>query len=88
MSPRSYFYNLDLPNYTTTPDIVISNDFGKITINNQKVKFSKGLYVYLKTSVKSKLNGIDFQELYYFIAKDDFYVENTGVCEIDFQRIS
>jgi hypothetical protein len=85
---RMSFYSLDLPDYTTTPHIIVDNDFGKITINKQKVKFPKGLYVYLKTSVKSKLNGIDFQELYYFIAKDDFYVENTGECEIDFQRVS
>jgi hypothetical protein len=89
---RNFFYKLILPNYTTTPDIIINNNYGYLKINNQKVKFPKGVYVFIKLvpsmGVVSKINGIETREVYYTLIDNDFYVEANGECEIIWQKVS
>lgn len=89
---REYFFKLNLPSYTVIPDIVISTDYGYLKINNKKVKFPKGLYVYIKiipsTGVIVKINNIEARDLYWVKIDNDFYIEANGECEIIFQKVS
>lgn len=89
---RNFFYKLLLPNYTTTPDVIITNNYGYLKINNQKIKFPKGFYVFIKLNpsqgVVSKINNIETRELFYFTTDEDFYVEADGECEIIWQKVS
>lgn len=89
---RNVFLNLNLPTYSVNPDIIVSNDYGYIKINNQKVKFPKGLYVYIKiipsTGVIVKINNIEARDLYWVKIDNDFYIEANGECEIIFQKVS
>jgi hypothetical protein len=88
---RNSFFKLNLPEYTTTPDIIITNSYGYLKINNQKIKFPKGFYIFIKlipaTNVISKVNNIETRDLVWVKIDNDFYIEANGECEILWQKV-